>query len=91
MSEIKKGDLAMVVRPTRCGAGATLGRVFVVQEVVYDESVCTLCGRRGPEHMAIETIDEESREKFGYETWRLKRIDPSSEDNLVSSRDEVKA
>ena len=72
MSDIKVGDLVVVVRPrTCCGNMKAIGRLFVVQSF-GDFSWCE-CGQK--QHWSVAYLDDWYR----CEVSRLKRIPPLSE------------
>lgn len=90
MSDIKPGDLVMVIKPTPCcGYDRSLGEVFRAKAVERrPRSRCLHCGslfvnclaaQRGPSSWGL--------------TYRLKKIDPPAEgDSLPTRRDlEVEA
>lgn len=77
MSEIKAGDLVMVVKPTVCcGNYKNMGRVFVVTRLAGGFGLCGLCNR------SIDDIDALTPfvGKHGHNLWfsasRLIKIDP---------------
>ena len=75
MSEIKKGDLVMVVKPTPCcGNTDRVGLTFTVREVGRAKRpYCFYCGVLSDELAAAGGIDAV------YRLSRLKKIDPPAE------------
>lgn len=85
MSDIKPGDLVMVVKPQRCCGGvALLGKVFVVQKIDSKKLHCISCNHLHAAEMIA--IDQEG---FGYFPQRLKKIDPPSEGDSLPTRKEL--
>ncbi len=83
MSEIREGDLVMVVRPGRCGCTNSIGKVFRFTNITsYSPSVCAHCGKRHTAETAVLT-------PFGgwCSIYRLKRIPPLDQLDLI---DQVK-
>lgn len=87
-SQIKAGDLVMVVKPPACVGGAPgVGHVFQVLEVItHNATICLHCRRS---HGRVEIALE--REDAGWETWRLQRIDPPAETVTRVTKEEIKA
>ena len=86
MSEIKVGDLVVVMRPKRCGCNNSIGRIWVVKDLNSDERSgrCTECGV-----VTYPPVTPTAHISNGYaELWRLKRIPPLSE--LEGERTEEK-
>ncbi len=87
MSEIKAGDLVMVVRGMKCcGTAKGVGHVFVVASVEVSASTCGHCGARSPErrvafHPSGAVAD----------LCRLIRIDPPAQPESVETDREVVA
>lgn len=75
---IKKGDLVMVVagRPC-CGHIRSYGDTFIVADLEPKTGVCSQCGQR-----KSIVIAKASGEGFGYDTRRLKKIDPPASGEL---------
>jgi hypothetical protein len=72
MSDIKAGDLVMVVKPIHCcGGTASIGLVFVVQEVAIAGGKCGGCYVQHPP-MPVAFIND----WFRYDLHRLIKIDP---------------
>lgn len=72
MSDIREGDLVMVVRPLSCGCADELGIVFTVTDVYAGSGCkCKVCG---------QTTDEPIYEINGTGDWiersALKKIPP---------------
>jgi hypothetical protein len=75
MSDIKVGDLVMVVRPTSCCGrpGKSMGRIFVVTVLDGGRRRCLQCGQisdgviAGGDNVIPASVE------------RLKRIDPPAE------------
>ena len=84
MSEIKKGDLVMVVRGVPCcGRTDKLGSVFVVLEGRVTPNVtCAYCGASLPHgDVSVMCNDGHARQRY-----RLKKIDPPATGDEVSTR-----
>jgi hypothetical protein len=82
MSDIKVGDLVMVVKPSMCcGNPIAMGVVFVAGRGDADLFMCRHCGHK------YQGIDATYNASSGYyfATQRLKRIPPISE--LEGARD----
>lgn len=82
MSDIKVGDLVMVVRKTRCcSRGKTTGKVFRVAK--NDGVVTGECGACG-----ATVTDEyiENEDGHGFSGYRLKKIDPPAEGDSLPTR-----
>ena len=86
MSEIKSGDLVMVVKTKPCCGTGRLGYTFTAASNPFRSSwVCLSCGRVNPEETVIET-DEGNGRIVSVD--RIKKIDPPAEgDDLPTRRD----
>jgi hypothetical protein len=79
MSDIKVGDLVVVVRPRRCGCAHSIGWVFKVASVAPSPrgGYCAMCGKDTFEPGTLRAYNEAAD---GYsELSRLKRIPPLGE------------
>lgn len=81
MSEIKAGDLVMVVRPTVCCGGTkNIGRVFTAKRVFAYEARCAGCGLLRQASMLVESdVISDTNKNWPYVCFvpsRLIRIDP---------------
>lgn len=74
MTDIKAGDVVMVVRPMRCcGWCQDLGDVYEVTEVSREKSVCFSCGKESRRLVAYDT------DGSGCALYRVIRIDASKD------------
>jgi len=86
MSEIKAGDLVMIVKPTLCcGNAGSLGQMFIVDDrPLPQKSKCYFCGSVEP--ITKEIVPLSSKNVCARS--RLKKIDPPAEgDDLPTRRD----
>jgi hypothetical protein len=83
MSEIKAGDLVMVVKPALCcGISKYIGHVFTVAGIDQGVARCGVCGSRGRDTVAYLSGGP------NLTVSRLKKIDPLAEgDSLPTRRD----
>jgi len=73
MSKIKKGDLVIVARPTRCGCVHEIGVVFKVTGFAPGEAFnCQSCGARWLS--AIKGVT--GYQDYMFDPSRLRKIDP---------------
>ena len=89
MSDIRVGDLVMVVRWPCCGGG--LGHIMRVVSIFddrekYIRAHCSICG----------VSDRLGLTAYGDDGWRvpvnrLKRIDPPAEDERIETNEEITA
>jgi len=74
MSDIKAGDLVMVVKPRQCcGSSHAIGKVFLVVSVGIETVNCSICGKE--EKMVVARV---STGLMG-DISRLKKIPPLSD------------
>lgn len=86
MSNIKAGDLVMVVRPTPCcGNTGGMGTVYRAAEVSAVESYCDWCGK---DWSGVVVWHEDDS---GCDVSRLIRIDPPALPESVETEREVTA
>lgn len=85
MSDIKPGDLVMIVKPMPCcGDNATLGNVFIVKSISGSDGVCGACGDY--QEFAMDAL----RPDGGYtQLSRLKKIDPPAEGDSLPTRKDL--
>ena len=83
MSDIKVGDLVVVVKPRGCGCTINLGRVFRVLNFGIWNARCSAC-----RHILPKIFMAEADEIYAFEPYRLKRIPPLEE--LEGKRTEEK-
>lgn len=92
MSDIKAGDLVMVVRSNGCPCPAhpiSLGRVFRVSAIAeYRSLYCAACGKKTNANKAVVAHDGPN---LGYWIGRLKKIDPPVIPESVTEREELTA
>lgn len=91
MSEIKVGDLVVIIKPIACcGYSSGIGRIFRVSEFTKGKAgdVCPYCHSRKP---AITIALFEGNGHIGAEISRLKKLDPPTEDETVSTDTEITA
>ena len=88
MSEIKPGDLVMVVKPTYCCASpGRLGHTYIVSSEQLNPFLkCTVCGRR-TEATTAAHIKIGHREAI--ERSRVIKIDPPAEMNDTETTKEL--
>lgn len=88
MSEIKAGDLVMVVRLYPCCGGGRLGDIFRAGQVGPSGAtiLCPHCNTALPPAMITET-----EEDTVCHLHRLKRIDPLTEPESIEHREEQPA
>jgi hypothetical protein len=87
MSDIKPGDLVMVVRPTSCcGDTEEIGLIFKVSAVENAPSWCELCGHQFERTVLATSSDAE---EDCCSTIRLKKIDPPAEGDSLPTRREM--
>lgn len=87
MSEIRKGDLVMVVNTERCGCVQVLGKVFRVVDVQRDESSwCGQCDAKLPTELSAA---DGTGAWFSLRT--LRRIDPPAEQTDTTTDEELTA
>jgi hypothetical protein len=85
MSDIKVGDLVMVVKPIHCCGGTTsIGRVFVVQAIAIARGVCGNCLTNHPP-MPVAFIND----WFRYDIPRLIKIDPPALPESIERKKEL--
>lgn len=85
MSEIAKGDLVMVVKPTACcGNESAIGMTFHVMSLIKMECWCVHCGN----HRNI--MRAECPLGFG-DASRLKKIPPLSELEDATTNEPIKS
>jgi hypothetical protein len=90
VSDIKTGDLVMIIKPTTCcGRSDGIGMTFSAGHVLKATILCPFCGDRSPIKVAVEKVGVD----LYVEAPRLKKIDPPAEgDSLPTRRDlEVEA
>lgn len=78
MSEIKAGDMVMVVRPTKCSCGeeTDLGHIYVALEIEpLAAAECTHCGALSYDIILVW----ENKSFGGFATYQLKKLDPLNE------------
>lgn len=86
MSDIKTGDLVMVVRPTPCcGRADGIGTVYRAADVASVEAYCDWCGRDSSGVVVWHEDDS------GCHVSRLIRIDPPALPESVKTSLEVSA
>ena len=89
MSEIKKGDLVMVVSLMPCGHGS-LGYTFIAHGVTqtYDNCGLVQCARCKKTYKAslVAHVDAECSHTDCVAIHRLKKIDPPATGDEVSTR-----
>ncbi len=85
MSDIKAGDLVMVVRPTLCCnvAGPATGRIFVVEDVFVMPCVCNGCDQIVITRYAMQPNGK------SIQMGRLIRIDPPALPESVETEREA--
>jgi len=87
MSDIKAGDLVMVVKPQPCCGGlGSVGKVFRVTHVHENFSICDWCGQ----DLGLQTLlSDDNNFNAGYDNERCKKIPPLSdlEDVETHSKD----
>lgn len=72
MSEIKRGDLVMVVKPSECcGQTGTIGAIYVAGDSYVQKVVCRKCGFKDNDSMRTDIGNDSA-----YLTSRLRKIDP---------------
>ena len=84
MTDIKIGDMVMVVKPSSCcNSKKTIGRIFYVNAICRDLSKCTHCG-------AIRIIDAayEINNEDGCDIQKLIKINPPAKDILIQTEKE---
>jgi hypothetical protein len=88
VSQIKKGDLVMVVHATPCGHLPKVGTVFVAAEVEKPPVplYCTQCGRRWKAETSVYGYED-----YGFDIRRLKRIPPLDELEREQEKKELTA
>ena len=85
MSDIKAGDLVMVVRPTPCCNDTQfIAHIFTAQSVRDARAYCGMCGKRHPGVTAI--ID--SGEMFFIRS-TVRKIDPPAEGDSLPTRKDI--
>jgi hypothetical protein len=86
MSDIKAGDLVMIVRNAPCGCTKSLGQVFNVKEVYSFMTACVICGH-------IEGVRDLAEHPDGdvVQLYRLKKIDPPALPETIETQDEITA
>ena len=83
MSDIKVGDLVMIVKPTVCcGYAGRIGRVFRAGRFNTKSAKCSLCGARATSFVGV--LNPESG-KF-VDVVRLIKIDPPAEGDSLPTR-----
>jgi len=83
MSDIKPGDLVMVVKPKRCCGGGSLGLLFTAGSSPFRSGwLCTQCQRSSTG--AVITTHE--GDGWVIEVDRVKKIDPLTEDDSLPTR-----
>ena len=84
MSEIKRGDLVMCVKPTGCCGGTELlGSVFTVIKIESGLGWCENCGKK------FESKDAEVLPECFLPVSRLIRIDPPALDEETETQREL--
>jgi len=83
-TDIKPGDLVMVVKLTPCcGNTGSLGTLFTVKDIVRGPSICKYCSDFRANDVIAVLPDEN-----GCDPRRLKKIDPPAEgDDFPAVRD----
>lgn len=83
MSDIKVGDLVMIVKPTLCcGVGKSLGQIFTVCALV--DATRSIFPRCGSTHAA--RLAQDGNDRRWCEIDRLKKIDPPAEGDSLPTR-----
>lgn len=90
MSDIKVGDLVMVVKGNPCcGKSRLIGRIFVVTERELGPiTKCGICGTQSEtsnDTVPLNGLNEKGN-PFNAEKWRLKKIDPQAEGDSLPTR-----
>lgn len=86
MSEIKAGDLVMVVKPQPCcGDARCVGTIYRVVSVEVMKGWCLMCGR------SLDALFARESPAFGCYVGVLKRIDPLPELESLDEPAEVTA
>jgi hypothetical protein len=92
MSNIKVGDLVLVVRPKLCCGQVTgyLGScIYKVSGLVQGESNCSYCGARcSGSPSRVKAIGEDN--PIGFYIERLKKIEPLSDPETTKKHEELK-
>jgi len=85
MSDIKAGDLVMVVRPsTCCGNSSLLGSIFTVDDVFRGIGRCGRCG-----HIHTLPVDIVETPNLSLLASTLKKIDPPAEGDSLPTRKDL--
>jgi len=88
MSDIKVGDLVMVVKPQLCcGHAGRIGSVFTVTDAMVSFAICGDCGRADNKVPLIYGHSE----GYAVHAARLVKIDPPSMPETIETQDEVTA
>ena len=88
MSDIKVGDLVMVVKSSLCcGSTDGIGETFVVRWLGRPNGQCEACGNCRPTYGADSVTNGDD----GYDLRRLKRIPPLSDLERVTDKEELTA
>lgn len=87
MSEIKAGDLVMVVRQPHC-AGRALGKIYIVQDIAPRWDACHECGYTTEPDTKSAQIG--SKGYWAPLSWLI-RIDPPAEPASTETKEELTA
>jgi hypothetical protein len=81
MSEIKKGDLVMVIRPSSCcGGGKSVGLVRTVTRIMNGApGTCTGCGRHFTHGTSAVLSGDAPWAQWNIGVDRLKKIEPPTD------------
>ena len=81
---IQVGDLVMVVKPSGCGCGHSVGIPFIVQKIDTRKLRCLYCGKQHGIVSGAQDVDA-----YWVQTNRLKLIDPPAESDSLPTRREL--
>jgi hypothetical protein len=82
--QIKAGDLAMIVRPTRCCGKGKLGRIGKVQSVSVGQGYCHYCG------FEASQLDVQWESGWFTSAYRVKRVPPLDELDGVKHEEDLR-
>jgi ribosomal protein L37AE/L43A len=86
-NDIKAGDLVMVVKPKPCCNNYKLGKVWTVSRLFYNRWHCHQCGFTSKESILMAEMSTGEATM----AYRLKKINPPSQDETIANQDEVAA
>jgi len=90
--QIKVGDLVMVVKPSLCcKRDVSVGKIYVVDAIGFPlADFCGGCGATMPIHSSFCHLLKGNNNGW-IDPWRLKKIDPPTQDESIEQQEKLTA